>query len=76
MNPKDEANLLGVRFRDLVQHAFILGKRAAEAKHGSSVLYQGEYEAAVKLWEEVMEFMRRQVEAANPKKPEPNGVKK
>lgn len=69
MNPKDEADLLGVRFRDLVLHSFILGKRAAEAKNGASVLYQGEYEAAVKLWEDVMLFMRKQVEAAKPQPP-------
>lgn len=69
--PAEELDLLGVRFRDAVLHAFTLGKRAGECKFGASVLYQEEYESAVKLWEEVVLFLRSQVAA---KQPERNGT--
>lgn len=69
--PKEEADLLGVRFRDAVLHAFTLGKRAGETGLGASVLYNTEYEAAVKLWDEVLEFMRRQVETAKAEAKQP-----
>lgn len=69
--PKEQFDLLGVRFRDAVMHAFTLGKRSAEQKAGASVLYQAEYEAALKLWEEVGEFLRERVAEA-----QKNGAKK
>lgn len=83
MSPKEEATALGGRFRDMVMHAFTIGKRAGELtvknpKNGmAAVMFMEAYVDTEKLWEEVLEFMRKQIEEAKPKSaPVTNGVKR
>lgn len=69
-SPKDESTQLGGRFRDQILRAFTKGQRAGEAyaknpNNGmSALMFMEEYTEAGKLWEEVMDFLRRQVEDA------------
>lgn len=69
MTPKEETEQFAHRFRDLVHETFVLGERAGKAGFGAGILHLEQVKKMMELWEEMLKFMRRQVEDAKPKKP-------
>lgn len=72
MTPKEETEQFAHRFRDLVHETFVLGERAGKAGFGAGILHFDQAKKMTELWEEMLAFLRRQVEEAK----RPKEVKK